>query len=534
MSGSNEHAKWRRAVSRYLETLLLERGLSPRTVEAYGRDLYAAGNWLEERGVELDAASRADLAEFFRSARRCSLSPRTVNRSLSSIRGFFAHQVELGEREDQPVRDFSPARLWRHLPKVLSEADVERLLAAPDTDRPLGLRDRTMIELMYSSGLRVSEIVNLELSQLRLDAGFLIAYGKGRKERVVPVGDQAATWLERYLERARPGLERSRTPKVFLNRLGTPLSRQGFWKQLKKYGKQVGIANVHPHVLRHSFATHLLEHGADLRSVQMMLGHSDIFHDPDLHPHPPTKVARSLRSPPSSFGGRMKAACTAAVLALFAASGPAVAELVVLSGGGFLKVTGYEIESERARLHLASGGQVVLAMSRIERIVDDEIAVLDEATPEPMPISLDFDPEDGLAETPYGELIRAAAEKHGINARFLAAVAEAESAFQPHAVSHKGARGLMQIMPATGRRFGASAAELFEPAVSLDVGARYLAWLRQRFDGSIELTLAGYNAGEATVDRYGGIPPYRETQGYVRKVVDLFERALGGEDGERN
>ena len=275
-SVTSRSSEWQRRVSRYLENLLLERGLSERTVDAYGRDLASVGAWLEDRGIHLHLATRGELADYFRSQRQRNLSPRTVNRSLSVIRGFFNHLIELGEREDQPARDLAPARLWRHLPQVLSEQEVERLIEAPDTNTPLGIRDRAMIELLYASGLRVTELVGLELPQLRLDAGFLVAWGKGKKERVVPVGDSAEHWLLRYQRDARPTLLKQRTDKVFLNRLGTPLSRQGFWKNLKRYGLQAGIADLHPHVLRHSFATHLLEHGADLRAVQMMLGHADI------------------------------------------------------------------------------------------------------------------------------------------------------------------------------------------------------------------------------------------------------------------
>ncbi len=273
---TDQPSEWQHRVSRYLETLLLERGLSERTVDAYGRDLGSVGAWLQERDVQLHQATRADLSDYFRSQRQRNLSPRTVNRALSVVRGFFNHLIELGEREDQPARDLAPARLWRHLPQVLSEQEVERLIAAPDVDTPLGVRDRAMIELLYASGLRVTELVGLELAQLRLDAGFLVAWGKGRKERVVPVGDSAERWLLRYQQDVRPGLLKQRTDKVFLNRLGTPLSRQGFWKNVKRYGARAGISDLHPHVLRHSFATHLLEHGADLRAVQMMLGHADI------------------------------------------------------------------------------------------------------------------------------------------------------------------------------------------------------------------------------------------------------------------
>jgi integrase/recombinase XerD len=208
--------------------------------------------------------------------RRSGLSPRTVNRALVSIRGFYAHLVEMGERGDNPAVNLSPARLWRRLPRVLSEREIEALLAAPDPSTPLGLRDRSMLELLYATGLRVSELVGLKLAQLRLELGFLVAFGKGDKERVVPVGEAAEGWLARYLAQGRPELVDGRHDVVFVNRFGRPLTRQGFWKILKGHGASAGVPPVSPHVLRHSFATHLLEHGADLRAVQMMLGHSDI------------------------------------------------------------------------------------------------------------------------------------------------------------------------------------------------------------------------------------------------------------------
>jgi integrase/recombinase XerD len=245
-------------------------------VEAYARDLGRLGAELEERGHDLLTADQARLADHLQGLRRRGLSPRTVNRALVSIRGFYGHLVEMGERSDNPAVNLTPARLWRRLPRVLSEEQVDALLAVPDPGKPLGLRDKAMLELLYATGLRVSELVGLQLSQLRLDVGFLVAYGKGGKERIVPVGESAEQWLRRYLDQVRPDLVAGRHEAVFVNRRGLALSRQGFWKILKKHGACVGIQELSPHTLRHSFATHLLEHGADLRAVQMMLGHSDI------------------------------------------------------------------------------------------------------------------------------------------------------------------------------------------------------------------------------------------------------------------
>ncbi len=267
---------WERVVGRYLESLALERGLARNTVLSYGRDLGRLGVDLDRRGVDLLGADAAALSQHLQGLRRQGLSPRTVNRALVSIRGFYSHLVEMGERSDNPAVNLVPARLWRRLPKVLSEAEVEALLAAPDPETPLGLRDKSMVELLYATGLRVSELTGLRLSQLRLELGFLVAFGKGGKERVVPVGDAAERWLIRYLGDGRPALVEGRHDVVYVNRLGRPLTRQGFWKVLKGHGQRAGIPPVSPHILRHSFATHLLEHGADLRAVQMMLGHTDI------------------------------------------------------------------------------------------------------------------------------------------------------------------------------------------------------------------------------------------------------------------
>jgi integrase/recombinase XerD len=265
-------------LDRYLESLAVERGLSRNTVDAYRNDLSRLGEALGKKGGrDFLAATAADLSAHLRELQRQGLSPRSSARALSAIRGFYDHLVASGERADNPAVNLLPPKLWKPLPKVLSEEEVERLLAAPDVATPLGLRDRAMLELLYATGLRVSELVGLTLPQLRLDAGFLIAFGKGSKERVVPVGEQAEHWVGRYLSDVRPGLAEGRHLTVFVNKNGARLSRVGFWMLIKKYGLKAAIrAEISPHVLRHSFATHLLEHGADLRAVQTMLGHSDI------------------------------------------------------------------------------------------------------------------------------------------------------------------------------------------------------------------------------------------------------------------
>jgi integrase/recombinase XerD len=268
---------WVRALRLYLESLAVERGLSKNTVDGYRNDLTRLGEALAKKGgPDLLTADAPALSAHLRELRRQGLSPRSISRALSALRGFYIHLVVTGERADDPAVNLLPPKLFKTLPKVLSEAEIEALLAAPDVTTPLGLRDRAMLELLYATGLRVSELVGLQLPQLRLDAGFLVAFGKGSKERVVPVGEQAEAWVKRYLRDIRPDLAAGRHQAVFVNFVGEPMTRMGFWKNLKAYGVKTGIRDLSPHVLRHSFATHLLEHGADLRSVQTMLGHADI------------------------------------------------------------------------------------------------------------------------------------------------------------------------------------------------------------------------------------------------------------------
>ncbi|MEJ2084433.1 MAG: site-specific tyrosine recombinase XerD [Acidobacteriota bacterium] len=267
---------WQRMLERFLDALLLERGLSPRTVAAYGSDLRRLSSDLEKSGIGPLQSAQQDVTDHLRRLRKRDLAPRSIARALVSVRSFFDHLVESGDRKDNPCANLSAPRLWRKLPSVLNEAQVEAILEAPNTDTPLGLRDRAMLESLYATGMRVSELVELELAQLRLELGFVVVRGKGDKERVVPFGDNAEVWLDRYLRQARPRLHKGRHERVFVNCRGGPLSRQGFWKRLRDYGQACGIEKVSPHVIRHSFATHLLENGADLRSVQMMLGHADV------------------------------------------------------------------------------------------------------------------------------------------------------------------------------------------------------------------------------------------------------------------
>ena len=267
---------WKRVLERYLEGLAVERGLSANTVAGYRNDLNRLGEMLAKRGSDLLTADAQSLSAHARELQRQGLSPRSISRAISALRGFYEDLIEREERSDNPAVNLLPAKLWRPLPKVLSEDQVESLLAAPDLSTPLGQRDRAMLELLYATGLRVSELVGLQLPQLRLDAGFLVAFGKGSKERIVPVGESAEEWVKRWLLDVRPQVSRGRHQAVFVNYAGDPMTRMGFWKILKGYGVQAGIRDLSPHVLRHSFATHLLEHGADLRAVQTMLGHASI------------------------------------------------------------------------------------------------------------------------------------------------------------------------------------------------------------------------------------------------------------------
>jgi integrase/recombinase XerD len=308
-----ERLPWRRALRAYLDSLSAERGLSLHTIAAYRADLERLGEAIQraaaarggsEKAADLLSADAGVLAAHLRELRRQGLSPRSISRALSSLRGFYAYAIASGERADDPTTNLVAPKLWRTLPKVLSQSEVEALLAAPDPGTPLGLRDRAMIELLYATGLRVSELMGLTLPQLRgvgaaggagavgeagsrsagkggpglREIDFLVAFGKGSKERIVPVGEEAAAWVLRYLGEVRPGLTAGeRHLAVFVNRAGAAMTRQGFWKILRGYSLKAGLRlALSPHVLRHSFATHLLEHGADLRAVQTMLGHADI------------------------------------------------------------------------------------------------------------------------------------------------------------------------------------------------------------------------------------------------------------------
>jgi integrase/recombinase XerD len=255
------------------------RRMSPNTVESYARDLAVLAEFAAKREQAVDALQRQDLETFVRQLMSSGLAPRSVARAVACVRGFYRF-VALERRQDSsPADDLRPPRAWAALPKFLALDDVDRLLAQPDTSTPRGLRDKALIEVLYATGLRVSELVALRAGDLNLDEGYLTCIGKGDKQRMVPLGHEAADWVRRYIREGRPPLlGKKKSPWLFVNaRGGTALSRVGFWKILKEYGIKAGIPrDLSPHVLRHSFATHLLERGADLRMIQMMLGHADL------------------------------------------------------------------------------------------------------------------------------------------------------------------------------------------------------------------------------------------------------------------
>jgi integrase/recombinase XerD len=267
------------AVPSYLRHLEVERRMASNTLEAYERDLTRLTAFAAARGITVERVTRADLEALVREVMTGGLSPTSTARMVAAVRGFYRYLRIVGAVETNPADDLEAPRIFSALPKCLGLEEVDALLAAPDVQTTLGLRDRTLIEVLYATGLRVSELVGLRITDVRLEAGYLQCLGKGSKERVVPLGDEAMAWVKTYLRDARPALARRRdSPWLFVNaRGGARLSRIGFWKVLKAHGRRAGIrAQLSPHVLRHSFATHLLERGADLRAIQAMLGHADL------------------------------------------------------------------------------------------------------------------------------------------------------------------------------------------------------------------------------------------------------------------
>jgi integrase/recombinase XerD len=266
-------------IDAFLDSLWAEHGLARHSLDAYRRDLAGLARWLAPQGPPLAEAGQAELLRYLSDLAANGYSPRSSARLLSALRRFYAWQTQCGVRVDDPSAGIAAPKPGRPLPKALSESQVEALLSAPDTDTALGLRDRAMLELMYATGLRVSELVGLSTTQVNLRQGVLRVLGKGSRERLVPLGEEAQHWLERYLAEARPQLAGAqRLDPVFVSRKRCALGRQQFWTVVKRHALAAGIDPdmVSPHRLRHSFATHLLNHGADLRALQMMLGHSSL------------------------------------------------------------------------------------------------------------------------------------------------------------------------------------------------------------------------------------------------------------------
>jgi integrase/recombinase XerD len=271
-----------RLLDAFCDALWLEDGLARNSIEAYRRDLEQLGLWLAaaQRGG-LTAVDEGALHAFFAARhRRGARAPRSASdaRLLSSLRRFYQYCLREHRVAEDPTLRLEPPKRTPRFPKTLSEADVEALLAAPDTGRPLGLRDRAMLETLYACGLRVSELVSLKTVETNLDAGVVRLFGKGSKERLVPLGEEAVGWIERYLRKARPALvKRAGSAALFVTARGAPMTRQAFWHLIRRYGaRAIPGKALSPHVLRHAFATHLINHGADLRVVQMLLGHADI------------------------------------------------------------------------------------------------------------------------------------------------------------------------------------------------------------------------------------------------------------------
>ena len=268
-----------KSLADFIHYLQVERRLSPASVDAYRRDIRRYIHFLISRGfTSLKAVESEQISAHLLSLRQQALSPSSVARNFSAIRSFHRFLVSEDLVKKDATEHLRAPRLWKRLPSVLHQSEVERLLQQPDLSKPAGIRDRAMLELMYAAGLRVSEMLAMKTSNLLLDVQFIRVLGKGLRERVVPVGGEAVKWVERYLGEVRPRLAgRTSEQFVFLNMRGSKLSRMGFWKILKKYVEKAKLKrSVSPHTLRHSFATHLLEGGADLRAVQEMLGHADI------------------------------------------------------------------------------------------------------------------------------------------------------------------------------------------------------------------------------------------------------------------
>ena len=266
-------------LDQFLHYLIVEKGLSKNTIEAYSHGLNRFLLHLRAKGVqEIRDVDKLHLRAYLLALRRKNLNAKSIVRNLVAMRTFFRFLVQEGVLESNPVEELESPKMARTLPEILTLKEIEQILEQPDLQTPLGTRDRAMLETLYATGMRVSELTQLPIQQVNLEGGYVLLYGKGSKERIVPLGSEAMKWVTVYLKTARGTLSKGKeSPSLFINRLGKGMSRQNFWKNLKDYGRRAGLRKrITPHLLRHSFASHLLERGADLRSVQMMLGHADI------------------------------------------------------------------------------------------------------------------------------------------------------------------------------------------------------------------------------------------------------------------
>ncbi len=266
-------------IDEYLNFMAVEKGASRNTIDGYSRDLNRYAGFIEERGVvEISGIETEDVIAYLASLHGQGLAANSVNRALAAIRGLYRYLLREKKVDHTPMAHIVLAKVWTRLPDVLSREEMALLLAQPGAETPADIRDSAMLELVYATGIRVSELIGLTVNSINWQVGYLVAMGKGEKERIVPVGQTAYERVKRYQEGARPLLLKGRASELlFLNRSGKGLTRQGFWKIVKKYAAKAGLDKaIHPHTFRHSFASHLLEGGADLRSVQIMLGHADI------------------------------------------------------------------------------------------------------------------------------------------------------------------------------------------------------------------------------------------------------------------
>ena len=274
-------------IKEFLTYLQVEKGLARHTLESYRRDLDRLQTWADKNGKQVSELTRAELRKWIASLSREGLAPASIARAVSATRGFFKFLMLDGHIKSHPAEDLDTPQRFSYLPKFLTEDEINHLLAAPDVATEAGIRDRAILEIMYATGLRVSELVNLKQADVDLLAGLVVCHGKGNKERRVPLGKSAIHWLQQYAA-VKAGYGKQSSPFVFLHR-GRPFTRQLAWSTIKQHAEKAGIKNVSPHTLRHSFATHLLQHGADSRSVQALLGHSDISttqiytHITDMH-----------------------------------------------------------------------------------------------------------------------------------------------------------------------------------------------------------------------------------------------------------